>query len=192
MILFLDSLAVFVLIILAVIGYQRGFVEELGRLLGLVLATLVGVNGYLPLAKLFLARFSWDGPMTAGLSFAGLFILVLIIIRLLTRLVQIMLLSRTTRLADRLLGFIFGFGKGGFVLILVVWIVTIFPAKAWAQTIREQSALFERLDRSRLQVVRLFRLEDNLERGEQFMQRWVSDKQTREENSYNETRETIE
>ncbi len=192
MILFLDGLAVFVVLILAVIGYQRGFVEELGRLLGLVVAALIGIRFYWPVGQLIMARSEWDDRVVLVFSFFILFIIVLVLLRLISRMIQIMLMSRNTRLADRLMGFIFGFGKGIFVLILIVWITGMFPTRAWAQTVRSQSQLFPKLDYGGRVIVRLFHLEDNLDQGGQIFQQWVENDSTSQENTFIDTSEQVE
>lgn len=192
MILFLDGLAVFVVLILAVIGYQRGFVEELGRLLGLIVAALVGIRFYWPVGQLIMARSAWDDRLVLVLSFFILFIVVLVLLRLVTRMIQIMLMSRNTRLADRLLGFIFGFSKGVFILILIVWIAGMFPTRAWAQTVRSQSHLFPKLDYGGRIIVRLFHLEDNLDQGGQIFQHWVENDNTSQEDTFIDTSGQVE
>ncbi|MCK5330834.1 MAG: CvpA family protein [Candidatus Marinimicrobia bacterium] len=192
MILFLDGLAVFVVLILAVIGYQRGFVEELGRLLGLVVAALVGIRFYWPVGQLIMARSEWDDQVVLVLSFFILFIVVLVLLRLVTSMIQIMLMSRNTRWADRLTGFIFGFCKGIFILILIVWITGLFPTRAWAQTVRSQSQLFPKLDYGGRFIVRLFHLEDNLDQGGQIFQHWVEKDTTRQADTLIETSEQVE
>ena len=192
MILFLDGLAVFVVLILAVIGYQRGFVEELGRLLGLVVAALIGIRFYWPVGQLIMARSEWDDRVVLVFSFFILFIIVLVLLRLISLMIQIMLMSRNTRLADRLMGFIFGFGKGIFVLILIVWITGMFPTRAWAQTVRSQSQLFPKLDYGGRVIVRLFHLEDNLDQGGQIFQQWVENDSTSQENTFIDTSEQVE
>lgn len=192
MILFLDGLAVFVVLILAVIGYQRGFVEELGRLVGLVVAALVGIRFYWPVGQLIMARSEWADQVVLVLSFFILFIVVLVLLRLTTRMIQIMLMSRNTRLADHLMGFIFGFCKGIFILILIVWIAGMFPTRAWAQTVRSQSQLFHKLDYGGRFIVRLFHLEDNLDQGGQIFQHWVEYDTTRQADTFIDTSEQVE
>ncbi len=192
MILFLDGLAVFIVLVLSVIGFQRGFVEELGRLVGLVAASLIGMRFYLSLGSLILARIHWDAQVVLALSFFILFIVALVIFRLLTRMVQIMILARRTRLVDRLLGFIFGFGKGSFMLVLIVWIVSLFPQKTWAQTLRSQSHLYGELDSGRLFIVRLFQLEDNYEQSGRILRQYVEQDSTKQETDLIETQESIE
>ncbi|MFH1851049.1 MAG: CvpA family protein [Candidatus Neomarinimicrobiota bacterium] len=174
MILFLDGLAVFLVLVLALVGFQRGFIEELGRLIGLVAATLVALRYYLPFGQMIINRSSQDPRFTLVLSFGILFIVVLVTVRLLTRMIRIMLLARHTRVADRSLGLIFGAGKGGVILALAVWLVALAPDNSWTQIIRSQSRLYQPLASGRLAVIRLFRLDDALEKGQNLINQWLA------------------
>jgi uncharacterized membrane protein required for colicin V production len=41
---FLDGLAVFFMVYSGVVGFKRGFIEELGRLIGLLLAVVIAIS----------------------------------------------------------------------------------------------------------------------------------------------------
>lgn len=174
MILFLDGLAVFLILVLALVGFQRGFIKELGRLIGLVAATLVALRYYLVLGQLLISRSSQDPRFILVIAFSILFITVLVALRLLTRMVRIMLLARHTRVADRGLGFIFGAGKGSVILALVVWLVALAPDNSWTKIIRSESRLYQPLANGRLAVTRLFHLDDALEKGQNFITKWLA------------------
>ena len=47
MIQFLDALAIFFMISMGVIGFRRGVIEELGRLLGLIISMIFSLSFYL-------------------------------------------------------------------------------------------------------------------------------------------------
>lgn len=173
MILFLDGLALFCVLALAAVGYRRGLIEEAGRLTGLILATVIGLRCYLPVGRLVLARTGWDDRIVLVLSFAALFLLVLLSVRLLTRLVQIMLLTSVTRPGDRLAGLIFGAAKALFILLLAAQITALFPGEGWAQTIRSQSRIYPVLERSGNRALRLFHLERRLPRDAESLRQWL-------------------
>ena len=64
MVLFLDLLAFFFMASNGFIGFKRGFIEELGRLLGLFFSSMIALNYYISLGGLFLGIFSFD-PLCA-------------------------------------------------------------------------------------------------------------------------------
>ena len=51
---FLDGLALFYIIFNGVLGFNRGLVDELGRLLGLVLSILIATSKTVELSSFFL------------------------------------------------------------------------------------------------------------------------------------------
>ena len=88
MIQFLDALTFFFLIGMMIIGFRRGLVEEFGRLLGLIVATVFSLKLYVKLGSLFLDWITIDAWVLFILSFILIFSIILISTRILTRLVQ--------------------------------------------------------------------------------------------------------
>ena len=85
MILFLDVLASFFMVIMGAVGFRRGFIEEMGRLLGLIISTIFALNYYLDLAGLILSIAPVNTFVIMVISFAIIFALMLFITRVLTR-----------------------------------------------------------------------------------------------------------
>ncbi len=173
MVLFLDVLAVFMILVLAVVGYQRGFIDELGRLLGLIFALVLGIRFYVPLGGMIIQPTGWDGGLALFVSFSIIFIAVLVAVRLFTRMIQIMTISHVTRRANNILGAGFGALKGGFVLIIAVWLIASFPGSKWTGNISRQSHLYSPVARNKDRVVKLFRLEKAQQRGQIFLNKWM-------------------
>ncbi len=176
MILFLDVLAVFMVLVLTVVGYQRGFIEELGRLSGLILALVLSIRFYVPLGGLIIGPTGWDGKVALFVSFSIIFIAVVIAVRLFTRMIQIMTISQATRRADNIMGAAFGALKGGFILIIIVWLIAAFPGTNWTRNISRQSHLYSPLANNKDRVIRLFRLEKAQRQGRIFLNKWVRTK----------------
>ena len=68
MIQFLDALTFFFLIGTSIIGFRRGLVEELGRLLGLIVATVFSLKLYVKLGSLLLNWIAIDVAPTASIT----------------------------------------------------------------------------------------------------------------------------
>ena len=96
MIQFLDALAFFFLIGMSVVGFRRGLVEELGRLLGLVIATVFSLKLYIRLGSLLLNWIPMDIWVLFILSFILIFSIILISMRILTRLIQFLFISKSS------------------------------------------------------------------------------------------------
>ena len=170
MILFLDVLAIFFVVIMGGVGFRRGFIEEIGRLLGLIISTFFALNYYLDLAGLILSIVSVNTFVIMVISFAIIFALMLFITRVLTRFFHILLTSSGTKFANRSMGFLFGVVKGMIILMLLYWTVDLFPEKKWATIIREESYLSKTFTNTRHIIIDIFHLTDPVHQGEIFIQ----------------------
>ncbi|MBT7514487.1 MAG: hypothetical protein HN655_01360, partial [Candidatus Marinimicrobia bacterium] len=90
---FLDGLAILFVVLLGIVGFKRGFIEELGRLIGLIIAILISVSNSAKLSIKLNEILPSDQWMGLFLSFSLLFTATLIGARVLTKLVHIALLS---------------------------------------------------------------------------------------------------
>ena len=170
MILFLDVLASFFMVVMGGVGFRRGFIEEMGRLLGLIISTIFALNYYLDLAGLILSIVSVNTFVIMVISFAIIFALMLFITRVLTRFFHILLTSSGTKFANRSMGFLFGAVKGMIILMLLYWTVDLFPEKKWATIIRKESYLSKTFTDTRHVIIDIFHLTDPVHQGELFIQ----------------------
>ena len=170
MILFLDVLASFFIVVMGGVGFRRGFIEEMGRLLGLIISTIFALNYYLDLAGLILSIVSVNTFVIMVISFAIIFALMLFITRVLTRFFHILLTSSGTKFANRSMGFLFGAVKGMIILMLLYWTVDLYPEKKWASIIREESYLSKTFTDTRHVIIDIFHLNDPVHQGELFIQ----------------------
>jgi len=169
MILFLDVLASFFMVVMGGVGFRRGFIEEMGRLLGLIISTIFALNYYLDLAGLILSIMPVNTFVIMVISFAIIFALMLFITRVLTRFFHILLTSSGTKFANRSMGFLFGAVKGMIILMLLYWTVDLFPEKKWATIIRNESYLSKTFTNSRHVIIDIFHLTDPVHQGELFI-----------------------
>ena len=128
---FLDGLALFYILFNGVLGFNRGFVDELGRLLGLVLSILIATSKTSFLSSLILSYITVPPWQSTFISFCVIFCLVLLCGRVVTRLFKIALLSRSNIWMDNILGFIFGSLKGYCIIAVFIWVIIILPLDKW-------------------------------------------------------------
>ena len=166
---FLDSLAVLFIIGLGYTGFKRGFIEELGRLLGLLAAILISISNSSSLSSRIHPLLFTDEWFSMFLSFALLFFLTLIASRLLTSLIHIVILSDNIQLMNRSLGFIFGSIKGGFILIVFIWFIAILPLKKWTIFIEQNSRLAQKGNLFRISIVSFFNWDDPVLMSESYI-----------------------
>jgi len=167
--LFLDSLAIFFIIIMGYNGFTKGFIEEIGRLLGLIFAILVSISKSVPLANQLNTMINYDGQILLTFSYVLLFITSIIFSRILTRFAHIAFLSVENRLMNYSLGFFFGMFKGVVILITFVWFVSILPLQKWTNIINDNSRLMTYSDQIRVSVVSFFNWEDPISLSESYI-----------------------
>jgi membrane protein required for colicin V production len=166
---FLDGLAILFVVLLGIVGFKRGFIEELGRLIGLIIAILISVSNSAKLSIKLNEILPSDQWMGLFLSFSLLFTATLIGARVLTKLVHIALLSRSNQLMNRSLGFLFGGIKGGFIVMVFIWVIAILPLKKWSIIIQENSQIAQRSNKLRLKMVTFFNWEDPVALSESYL-----------------------
>ena len=166
MIQFIDALAMFFIISMAIIGFRRGLVEELGRLLGLIFATVFALRFYVGLGSFLLNWITVDVWLVFILSFILIFIIVLLLARTITKLIHFLFLSRSTKWTNRFIGIVFGTAKGILVVMIFFWIFELIPNQEKADIVNQQSIISQRLVHIRKSIVSTFNLSDHVEKGE--------------------------
>ena len=91
---FLDSLAFLYMLLNGTLGFTRGLVDELGRLIGLAISILVAISQTVNISNLILDKIDLEPWLAVFIAFSGVFSVILISSRLITRLFQIALLSK--------------------------------------------------------------------------------------------------
>ena len=160
---------VFFIVVMGGVGFSRGFIEEMGRLLGLIISTIFALNYYLNLAGLILSIVSMNTFVIMVITFAIIFALILFITRVLTRFFHILFTSSGTKFANRSMGFLFGAVKGMIILMLLYWTVDLFPEKKWSTIIRKESYLSKTFTNTRHVIIDIFHLTDPVHQGEIFI-----------------------
>ena len=121
-----DLALAFVLLLSVIIGLWRGLVYELLSLVGWVVAFVVSqaygaaVSVWLPLGA--------AGSLTRlAFAYGVTFIATLIVWTLLAKLVRLMISATPLSVLDRVLGCVFGFGRGVVILLVVALVVSHTP-----------------------------------------------------------------
>ena len=166
---FLDSLAFFFIIIMGYSGFTKGFIEEFGRLLGLVFAVFVSMSKSIAFSSYLSTLIDYDGSILLPLSYTLLFISSICIGRILTKFAHVAFLSVENRLMNHTMGFFFGMVKGAILLIAFVWFVSILPLQKWNNIINENSKLITYSNQIRLSVISFFNWEDPITLSESYI-----------------------
>ncbi len=166
---FLDGLAVFFIILLGTVGYKRGFIEELGRLIGLIAAILVSISNSSIAVKTLMSIIQIDPKVGVFISFSLLFVATLIVGRVFTKFLHIALLSKSNQAMNNILGFIFGSAKGGFVIMVFIWFIAILQLQKWTNIIEGNSRVALKANQFRRNIVNFFNWEDPIMISESYI-----------------------
>lgn len=167
-----DFLAILITLTLTVVGYHRGFLEELARLAALLFAAVVAARHAHTLAFWLQERVAVDGRILSSASFIGLFASVLFVTRLLTRFLQVFMLSKGIGWANRSLGVIFGFLKGVVTVMVILWMIDMIPNPNYFRDLKSDSYVYSQFTRYRDSSFRSFGLQDSVTKGEL----WLKDR----------------
>ena len=166
---FLDSLAIFFIIIMGYSGFAKGFIEEFGRLLGLIFAVFVSMSKSVAFSSYLSDYVDYSESLLLSLSYTLLFTLSICIGRILTKFAHIAFLSVENRLMNHTMGFIFGMLKGATILISFVWFISVLPLQKWNTVINENSNLAIYSIEIRSSVISFFNWEDPISLSESYI-----------------------
>lgn len=126
----LDLIIIATMIFLVVRGIFRGFFMEIGSLAGVVLGVWLA-NHYQPQMTNYLKAYLPSGHFLPMISFAVIFVIVLVLCNLLGWSLKIIMKKAFFGWADRTLGAGLAVLKGIFIIYLVIVLLTFFvPSKA--------------------------------------------------------------
>tara|TARA_Y100001980_G_C14486592_1_gene264246 strand:+ start:573 stop:1100 length:528 start_codon:yes stop_codon:yes gene_type:complete len=168
---FLDSLAIFFIIIMGYSGFTKGFIEEFGRLLGLIFAVFISVSKSVAFSSYLSVVIDYRESILLPLSFALLFILSIFIGRILTKFAHVAFLSVENRLMNQTLGFFLGMVKGATILISFIWFISILPLQKWNNVITENSNFVIYSNQIRVSVISFFNWEDPISLSESYIKK---------------------
>ena len=171
--LFLDGLAFLYMLFNGNLGYSRGLVDELGRLIGLVLSIIIATGQTVNVSKIILEKIHLEPWLVTIIAFGGIFSIILIFIRLITRLFKIALLSKSNIWINSFLGFLFGMLKGYCIITVFIWALIILPLDSWTNIIEQNSRIFNTTNHFRNSMVSFFGWEDPLIYSENFIRDMV-------------------
>ena len=166
---FLDGLAFLYMLLNGTLGFTRGLVDELGRLIGLAISILVAISQTVNISNLILDKIDLEPWLAVFIAFSGVFAVILISSRLITRLFQIALLSKANIWLNSLLGFLFGMLKGFCIITVFVWLLIILPLDKWTNIIEQNSKIFHTTTNFCSSIVNFFGWEDPINYSENFI-----------------------
>ena len=169
----IDALAIFFTIAMGLIGFRRGLVEEMGRLLGLIFASVFALRLYVGLGSFLMEWVTIDVWLLFVLSYIIIFSGVLLMARMITKLFHFLFLSKSTKWVNRVMGTVFGSMKGLLVVMIFFWMVELFPNRESSNIIMSESKMVQRLIHIRKSIIATFNWRDPVELGEKTIREFL-------------------
>ena len=165
----LDGFAILFILFLGYNGFNRGLVEELGRLVGLIIATLISISNTKFVSEKIIEIVDFDDWIIKILTFTLLFIAAIDFTRLLTKMLNIAILSKNNQMMNQSLGFTFGAFKGFFIIMTILWFIALLPKQKWTSFMGKKSNILIISNQFRISIVSFFNWDDPVELSESYI-----------------------
>ena len=126
----LDYILLATILIMALLGLRKGFIESLGSVIGIVVAAIVASRFY-PEAASWLGGSNWANIIAFIFIFSLAIKIVSLLFWFIGKIFKIVTVLPFISSFDRLLGFILGFAEGIFVLSIILYFSLKFPFSDW-------------------------------------------------------------
>ena len=103
------------------------------------------------------------------LTFTILFIVAIILTRLLTKMLNIALLSKNNQMMNQSLGCIFGAFKGFFIIMTILWFIALLPKQKWTSFLGKESNISIISNKFRISIISFFNWDDPVELSESYI-----------------------
>ena len=166
---FLDGVAILFILFLGYIGFNRGLIEELGRLIGLIIAILISMSNTKSISDKIIGIAGLDDWIIKILTFTLLFIATIVLTRLLTKMLNIAILSKNNQMMNQSLGFTFGAFKGFFIIMTILWFIALLPKQKWTSFMGKKSNILIISHQFRISIISFFNWDDPVELSESYI-----------------------
>ena len=166
---FLDGAAILFILFLGYIGFNRGLIEELGRLIGLIIAILTSMSNTKSISDKIVGIVGLDDWIIKILTFTLLFIVSIVAARFLTKMLNIAILSKNNQMMNQSLGCIFGAFKGFLIIMTILWFIALLPKQKWTSFMGKNSNISKISNQFRISIVSFFNWDDPVELSESYI-----------------------
>lgn len=175
MILFIDGLVFFYASMNGYLGLKRGFLEEISRILGLAFSIIISFNNYLNLSEIILKWTSLSQKGVSIISYLIIFIISIQFFKLISKILQFLFISKSTKMMNKLLGALFGFFKGMIFISIFVWFFELIPNHRISKIILSESKITSQLVKIRTNVSEIFYFDKPIKESEKRIEKLIRD-----------------
>ena len=175
MILFIDGLVVFYASMNGYLGLKRGFLEEISRILGLAFSIIISLNNYLNLSETISKWTSLNQKGVLIISYLIIFIISIQFFRLISKILQFLFISKSTKMMNKLLGALVGFFKGIIFISIFVWFFELIPNHKISKIILSESKITSQLVNTRTTISEIFYFDKPIKDSEKRIEKLIKD-----------------
>ena len=103
------------------------------------------------------------------LTFTLLFSATIVLTRLLTKMLNIAILSKNNQMMNQSLGFTFGAFKGFFIIMTILWFIALLPKQKWTSLMVKKSNILIISNQFRISIISFFNWDDPVELSESYI-----------------------
>ena len=175
MILFIDGLVFFYASMNGYLGLKRGFLEEISRILGLAFSIIISFNNYLNLSEIISKWTSVNQKGVLIISYLIIFIISIQFFKLISKILQFLFISKSTKMMNKLLGALVGFFKGMIFISIFIWFFELIPNHKISKIILSESKITSQLVKIRTNVSEIFYFDKPIEESEKRIEKLIRD-----------------
>ena len=175
MILFIDGLVVFFASMNCYLGLKRGFLEEIGRILGLAFSIKISFNNYLNLYEIISKWTSINQKGVLIISYLIIFIISIQFFKLVSKILQFLFISKSTKMMNKLLGALLGFFKGVMFISIFIWFFELIPNHRISKIILSESKITSQLVNTRTTISEIFYFDKPIRESKKKIEKLIKD-----------------
>ena len=157
-----DLIFSILLIIFGIIGFSRGFIDEIGRLIGLTLGFTFSIKFHINLSEFLVLFLPFDYHLILMFSFIIIFILIILIIRSLIRIVQFFFIDKGINFSNKILGIVIGLIKSYLLGIFLFLCTDIFITSEVLNETKEESFFYKSSRVFSSKIIEYLNLNENI------------------------------
>ena len=167
----IDGLIFFFIITMAIRGFFRGFIEEFGQMIGLIISSLISLTQFYKISNYLSKMLFLEQWLSNTFSFIIIFSISLMIIRIIIKTIHIIFLSNYNQWMNKFLGILFGGIKGSIIITVFIWFIAILPLTKWTSIIEENSKFAKVSNDIGLLIIDIFNWNDSLIKTESYFKK---------------------
>ena len=155
-------------------GFNKGFIGEVGYLVGLIGAIFFSLTWYIKLGELLSHWIPVHGYTLIILAFSVIFFPSLVMFRFLFKLIEFFISSSGLLSINKWGGILTGLIKGVIILSMTIWSLELFNNSKWINVVQSNFKYGSKLIIIRKNVCNHFGWEDPVLQGKIYLEKWLN------------------